>query len=272
MTAPEESTAQDVPSAGIGSDTKKAAVETVELCAGYGDIAVLHDISLRVWPGNIAILLGANGAGKTTLLLAVVGALPLASGRITIGGRPAAKATYRRARSGMAFVGDDRSVFPSLSVAENLRVGSANIDEALALFPELGDRMRVTAGLLSGGEQQMLTLARALARKPSILLVDELSLGLAPMIAQRLLDRIAMAARETGMGVLLVEQHVRQALRYADWGYVLSHGRVVIEGSGIELQARIEKIEESYLGGSPGGATRKADPDAKADSEVGTAT
>jgi branched-chain amino acid transport system ATP-binding protein len=149
----------------------------------------------------------------------------------------------------MGFVTEERSVFMQLSAEENLRVAGVSRDDAVALFPELEPLMGRTAGLLSGGEQQMLTLARAVARNPSLLLVDELSLGLAPVIVKRLLQTVRNVATTRATGILLVEQHVRQALHVADRVYVMQRGRIVMSGSGEEVRGRIDEIEATYLSG-----------------------
>jgi branched-chain amino acid transport system ATP-binding protein len=196
-------------------------------------------------------LLGPNGAGKTTTLLTLAGALPKIAGEVYMDGRPARLPLHRRVRHGLSFVTEERSVFMDLSVEENLRVGRCRTDEALRLFPELKHLLTRRAGLLSGGEQQMLTLGRALARKPRLLLIDELSLGLAPMVVSRLLQAVRAAA-DDGVGVLLVEQHVDQAMRIADHVSVLERGRVVLQGTRSEVADRVHEIEASYLAG--GGA------------------
>ena len=222
-------------------------LEARGLSVGYGDVPVLHDIDLTVGAGKIVVLLGPNGAGKTTLLLSLAGMLPLLAGQVLVEGVATTEPLYRRARAGLGLVTDDRSIFRGLTALENLRVGSVDPDDALDLFPELKPRLGLAAGLLSGGEQQMLTLARALARKPKVLLIDELSLGLAPMIVRRLLAQLSVAAAELGTGVLLVEQHVRKALDAADSGYILNRGRIVLRGTGIDLRSRMSEIESSYL-------------------------
>ena len=236
--------------AGDASARASAPVlEARHLTAGYGEVPVLHDISLRVETGQIVALLGANGAGKTTLLLALAGLLPLLSGDVAADGHVTTAPLYRRARDGLGLVTDDRSIFRGLTAIDNLRVGRAQVDDALELFPELKPRLGVIAGLLSGGEQQMLSLARALARLPKVLLIDELSLGLAPQIVQRLLARLSEAAAHSGTGVLLVEQHIRKALAAADYGYILSRGRITLEGKAMTLRDRMSEIESSYLTG-----------------------
>jgi branched-chain amino acid transport system ATP-binding protein len=217
------------------------------LSAGYGAQPVVHDVDLEVRAGEVVALLGRNGAGKTTTLLALSGELPLLGGEVRLEGKVTRAPLYRRARAGLGFVTEERSVFKTMSAADNLRVGDAEPKAALELFPELEKRLSVSGGLLSGGEQQMLTLARALSRKPRLLLADELSLGLAPLIVKRLLEAVRSAADERGTGVLLVEQHVRKALLYVDRAYVMRRGRIVMSGEASDLRGRIDEIEQTYF-------------------------
>jgi branched-chain amino acid transport system ATP-binding protein len=215
---------------------------------GYqAGVLVVDRLDLVVEPGEVVALLGPNGAGKTTTMLALGGELPLADGHVELLGARTTSPLFRRARRGLAFVTEERSVFMGLTLEENLRVGRCDRDQALDLFPELRPRLNVRAGLLSGGEQQMLTLARALARSPRILLADELSLGLAPKIVTRLMEAVRDAAKNQGTGVLLVEQHVRKVLHYCDRGYVMRRGRIALHGPAEELRQRITEIEDSYL-------------------------
>lgn len=223
------------------------AIEACGLSAGYGPQPVVHDIDLVVHPGEVVALLGPNGAGKTTTLLALSGELPALAGEVRRDGRVTTAPLHQRARDGLMFVTEEKSTFMSLSTRDNLRVAGADVDEALALFPELGKRLDVRAGLLSGGEQQMLSLARALCRHPRVLLADELSMGLAPLVVRRLLQAVRDAADSRGTAILLVEQHVRQALRYADRAYVMRRGRIELSGRAEDLRARITEIEDSYL-------------------------
>lgn len=223
------------------------AVRTVGLAAGYGAQPVVHDVEIEVHPGEVVTLLGPNGAGKTTTLLALAGELPPLAGHVELDGAPTRTPLHRRARNGLTFVTEEKSVFMGLSTRDNLRVGGVRVQDALALFPELERRLDVRGGLLSGGEQQMLTLARALARRPRLLLADELSMGLAPLIVQRLLEAVRAAADEQGTAVLLVEQHVRKALRYADRVYVMRRGRIELSGTAAEMATRIDEIEDQYL-------------------------
>jgi branched-chain amino acid transport system ATP-binding protein len=223
------------------------AIEAAGLSAGYGPQPVIHDIDLAVHPGEVVALLGANGAGKTTTLLALAGELPLLGGEVRLDGRPTRAPLHRRARQGLTFVTEEKSVFMGLSTRDNLRVAQVDVDDALTLFPELERRIGVRGGLLSGGEQQMLSLARALSRHPQVLLADELSMGLAPLVVKRLLDAVREAADTRGTAVLLVEQHVRKALQYADRAYVMRRGRIELSGSAAELRTRITEIEDQYL-------------------------
>jgi branched-chain amino acid transport system ATP-binding protein len=224
-------------------------LECRALAAGYGAVAVVRDVDLHVEPGEVVALIGPNGAGKTTTLLTLAGELPAIAGEVVFRGALTKAPLFRRARGGMGFVTEERSVFMALTAEENLRVAGVSRDDAIDLFPELEPLMGRTAGLLSGGEQQMLTLARAVARAPRLLLVDELSLGLAPVVVKRLLQTVRRVASEQSTGILLVEQHVRQALHIADRVYVMQRGRIVISGTGEEVHGRIDEVEATYLSG-----------------------
>jgi branched-chain amino acid transport system ATP-binding protein len=223
-------------------------LECTGLSAGYGQVPVLTDVNLRVGAGEVVALVGANGAGKTTTLLALAGEVPVTAGQVRFDGGAWTGALHQRARQGLRLITEDRAVFMSLSVADNLRLAHKSVDGPLAIFPELRPLLRRRVGQLSGGEQQILTLARALAGHTRLLLADELSLGLAPIIVGRLL-RAVRAAADRGMGVLLVEQQIRNALAVADRAYVLRRGRVALEGPAAELRGRIGEIEASYLAG-----------------------
>jgi branched-chain amino acid transport system ATP-binding protein len=220
------------------------------LNAGYGGVAVLHDVDLQVGEGELVALVGPNGAGKSTLLLACSGLVRASAGSVRLDGAElAGMPAHRVARSGLVQVPEDRSLFPGLTVEEHLRVVTSSPDiDVYALFPPLRPLRHRRAGLLSGGEQQMLCLARALYCRPRILLVDEMSLGLAPTIVDRLFSALAELAAQRGIGVLVIEQHVHLALRNVSRGYVLSGGRVVAQGSAAELERRWSEIEASYLG------------------------
>jgi branched-chain amino acid transport system ATP-binding protein len=243
MTEPgtaDQLTAERPPAAGV--------LRAVSVSAGYASIAAIRDIDVEVRPGEIVALLGANGAGKTTTLLALVGGCTVFSGDVLwngerVNGRP----LHWRARSGIGFVSEERSVFTGLSVRDNLKLGAGTIEDALSYCPELEPLLRRRAGLLSGGEQQMLTLSIALAAKPKILLVDELSLGLAPQITARLLGLLRTAVDTQGLGVLLVEQQARRALAAVNRAYVLRRGEVVLEGTAEELGRRHADLEALYL-------------------------
>jgi ABC-type branched-subunit amino acid transport system ATPase component len=220
------------------------------LCVGYGPIPVVRDLDIEVRSGEVVALLGPNGAGKTTALLGLAGALRSSAGEVRWNGVPTSAPLHRRCRAGLGVVLDDRSVVMGLTVRENLRVGRCDPALALAWFPELEEHLDRTVGLLSGGQQQMLTLGRALARKPSALLVDELSMGLAPQAVVRLLAAVRAAADE-GLAVLLVEQHVRTALDVADRVYLMRHGRVEWVGTAGQARADRARVEATYLGHPP---------------------
>ncbi len=227
--------------------TTTAVLEARGVAAGYGPQPVIHDIDIVVQPGEVVGLLGANGAGKTTMLLALAGELPLLAGEVLLDGTVTTAPLHRRAKRGLTFVTEEKSVFMGLTARDNLRVADVDVDVALDLFPELERLLAVRAGLLSGGEQQMLTLARALSRKPRVLLADELSMGLAPLIVKRLLEAVVRIAKDQGTAVLLVEQHVRNALEYCDRAYVMHRGRIELSGSSGELMGRLDEIEDRYL-------------------------
>lgn len=222
-------------------------LRAANLSAGYGSLAAVRDLDLEVGRGEVVALLGANGAGKTTTLLTLAGELAPLAGEVRFGGRLARSSLFRRARDGVGLITEEKTVFMNLTVTENLRLGRGDPEAALELFPELRDHVARRAGLLSGGQQQMLALARVLAGRPTLLLADELSLGLAPILVRRLLTAVRAAADEQGVGVLLVEQHVRRALDVADRGYVLQRGRMVLSAPAADLRGRMAEIEASYL-------------------------
>jgi len=223
------------------------------LTAGYDQAAVIRGVDLTVAAGEVVALLGANGAGKTTILRAVSGLVKPMAGRIVFDGADLARASpSSRARLGIAHVPEGRGLFFGLTVAEHFRVGprgeQLDVASVYEYFPKLLELQGRRAGLLSGGEQQMLAVARALARSPRLMLLDELSLGLAPVIVESLLPVVRRFAEERDCAVVLVEQHVHLALEVADRGYVLSHGQIVADGDAGRMRADRGLLVASYLG------------------------
>jgi len=250
-----------------------AALEIKGLDVVYGGaITAIRGLSIAVPDGGFVALLGGNGAGKTTTLKAISGLLPFENGRIVagritffgeeIGGVP----SHKLARRGLLHVREGRHVFPAMTVEENLLAAtfalagrarqskSSGFDEIYAYFPQLVQRRRLQAGLLSGGEQQMLAIGRALVGEPRLLLVDEASLGLAPFLAKEIFESLGRINRERRLSILVVEQNVNLALRQASYGYILENGRIAMEGTSAELADR-ERLTRRYLGsGAPVGA------------------
>ena len=221
------------------------------LTAERASFPMVREVSLTVPLGAVTVVLGANGAGKTTMLEAISGVIPITHGTITLGGVDLTEATRRfRSLTGLAHVEQGRQVFNELTTEENLEVarrGDWSTDEAFVLFPELEQRRNVRAGLLSGGEQQMLVAARALASQPKVVMVDEMSLGLAPRVAKRLIASMRTLA-DRGLGVLLVEQYAALALATGDHAYVITQGAVVYDGPCQPLVDHPEVLHRAYLG------------------------
>jgi branched-chain amino acid transport system ATP-binding protein len=223
------------------------------LVAGYQGIAVVRDLDLSVARGEVLAVLGPNGAGKTTLLLTLAGFLPPIDGTIEVDERSIKGGSPRRMnRAGVVLVPDSRALFTSLTTLENLRLAArpnaTTVDESLDLFPALQRRADLRAGMLSGGEQQMLAMARALVQGPRALLIDEMSMGLAPVIVETLMPLVRDVATQSGAAVILVEQHVRLALEIADSALVLVHGEVALRGTAAEVLASGDRLEAAYLG------------------------
>jgi branched-chain amino acid transport system ATP-binding protein len=222
---------------------------------GYNKLVVARGINLSVEPGQVTAILGPNGAGKTTLLLTLAGFLPPLGGVLEVAGQPVKRTSAQKMNSlGVVLVPDNRSLFTQLNPIENLRLGarkgSTTVAEVMDLFPSLSQRTRVKAGMLSGGEQQMLAVARSLVQGPKVLLIDEMSMGLAPVIVEQLVPIVRRVADDTGAAVILVEQHVRLALEVADRALVLVHGNLVLDDSAAALRANPTALEDAYLGRS----------------------
>ena len=228
------------------------------LSVAYNGITAVHDVSLRIEPGQIVTVIGPNGAGKTTLLNAIMGVHP-GQGSITLGSTNLGRLSVEaRVRAGLSLVPEKRELFGSLTVEDNLRLGAfrfrhqgrpastRGLDEIFALFPRLHERRIQHAGTLSGGERQMLAMGRALMARPDVLMLDEPSLGLAPLIVRDIF-RIVTELRARGAAILLVEQNARAALDVADHAYVLEMGRITLEGTGVSLAAD-PRITQAYLG------------------------
>jgi branched-chain amino acid transport system ATP-binding protein len=247
-------------SGGREDATEPALLEVDALSVAYGAVEVLWDVSLAVRSGEIVALIGANGAGKTTLLRAISGAIPSRGGRIRLRGHDLTGAPPdARVRHGIAHVPEGRQLFAGMTVRENVRMGAyaradrrvratleSDLARVFALFPVLAERRDQLAGTLSGGEQQMCAIARGLMTRPALLLIDELSLGLAPVVVDRLIEALR-AVHEAGTTLLLVEQDVLTALDLASRGYVTANGRVVLEGASGELRDT-DLVREAYLG------------------------
>lgn len=233
-------------------------LEINNLSAGYTEVAVLNDVSVEVDAGQFVSIVGPNGAGKSTLFKTISGTVDAMGGSIRFDGEDLLKVEpSRRAHHGIAHVPEGRQVFPSLSVLENLEMGAItkagaarwkeNLEQIYNWFPVLKERASQPAGTLSGGEQQMVAIGRGLASAPKLLMLDEPSMGLAPAIADFIFDKLMEIRRDAGLTILLVEQRVAEALQFADHGYVLETGRVVLEGNNETLQAD-DRVRQAYLG------------------------
>lgn len=231
-------------------------LEVNQLTSGHGDVPAVHDVSLRVDAGEMVALLGANGAGKTTILHTVAGLLPTMSGQVLLDGTTISGiASHKISRLGLSLLPQDRGIFFQLTVAENLRLhqrsdANVSVEDIVGYFPALGTLMSRKAGLLSGGEQQMLALGCRIIAGPRMLLIDEMSLGLAPIVFKRMLPVLNQISCDKQIGVLLVEQHVHLALKASSRAYVLNHGRITFDGSAADLAAQPEFLASSYLGQS----------------------
>lgn len=230
-----------------------ALFECEGLTVGYGTISVARGIDLSIGPREVMAVLGPNGAGKTSTILTLAGLLPPLAGTIRLKGEVIKGGSARRLnRAGVVLVPDSRALFTGMTTRENLEIAhrphGMSIDEIFDTFPALASRAKVRAGMLSGGEQQMLALARALVQGPSVLIVDEMSMGLAPIIVEQLMVKLREVANHTDAAVILVEQHVHLALEIADQAVVLVHGEVTLRGPADELRADPSRLEAAYLG------------------------
>jgi len=254
------------------ANAQENILEVVDLCVAYGKVEALHHATLTVGAGKIVTVIGPNGAGKTTMLGAIMGLLPKTRGDIRFLGEPQPEIEVERMVSkGMSLVPESRALFGSMTVADNLLMGAfmrhrlghrdhaATMEEVFHIFPRLQERREQQAGTLSGGERQMLAVGRALMAKPKLLLLDEPSLGLAPLIVKEIFHVIARL-KQAGVAILLIEQNARAALQVADYGYVLETGEIALEGPADQL-ADDPKVIESYLG--LGGAARAASSSAE---------
>jgi len=224
---------------------------------GYGEVQILWGVSVEVFPGRLTTILGANGAGKTTLLRAIAGLLPLRNGKIIFKGEDVTGlSTHALASKGLVMIPEGRMIFPEMTVLENLEMGAfscraraelkTNMERVLTLFPTLKERLYQKAGTMSGGEQQMLAIGRGLMAKPELLILDEPSLGLAPLLVIEIF-KIIQKLREEGVTMLLVEQNAHLALSVSDYAYVLAEGKVIMEGPAEQLE-KSEEIKQAYLG------------------------
>jgi branched-chain amino acid transport system ATP-binding protein len=234
-----------------------AVLEIENLKSGYGEVQVLWGISLQVHEGKMTTIVGANGAGKTTALRSTMGSLRPWGGRVLLNGKDVTRlSSHAKANRGLVLVPEGRQLFPDMSVEENLEMGAyarrarkrrkENLDRVYEMFPRLKERRKQKSSTLSGGEQQMLAMGRGLMQQPTVLMIDELSLGLAPVLAQQLFLTLKKL-REQGLTIVLVEQNVHLALALSDYTYVLAEGRVSIEGNSQEV-AKMDEVRRAYLG------------------------
>jgi len=234
-----------------------ALLQVEELKSGYGEVQVLWGISIEVQPGKLTTIVGANGAGKTTTLRSIVGSLRPWGGCVLLDGKDVTKlSSHAKANRGLVLVPEGRQLFPDMSVEENLEMGAyakrarkgkkENLDRVYEMFPRLKERRKQKSSTLSGGEQQMLAMGRGLMQEPEVLMIDELSLGLAPVLAQQLFLTLKKL-RQQGMTIVLVEQNVHLALALSDYTYVLSEGRVHISGDSRDV-ANMDEVRRAYLG------------------------
>ena len=229
------------------------------LTTGHNGVAVVHDVNLMVERGEVVALLGANGAGKTTLLHTIAGLLPTINGTVFFNDQPVTGlSTHQIVRQGLSLLPENRGIFYQLTVAENLRLykrqgGAVKVEEVFEYFPALKPLVERKAGLLSGGEQQMLSLGCRFIADPKLMLIDEMSLGLAPIIFQRMLPVLTQFAADRGVGVLLVEQHVHLALKSSSRAYVLNRGELTFSGTANALQNQRQFLESNYMGSTKQG-------------------
>ena len=228
-------------------------LEARRLVGGYGKIVAVREIDLDLQAGEVTAVLGPNGAGKTTLMMTLAGLLPRISGDVLLDGQPLPSGKPNVANlAGVVLVPDNRALFTTLTVRENIEIARLTgqehrVDEVIDLFPRLHDRLNLKAGALCGGEQQMLAMARGIVQNPKVFLIDEMSMGLAPIIVERLLPVVRHIA-DSGAAVVLVEQHISLALEVADQAVVLVHGDVALRGSAAELRTDPSRLERAYLG------------------------
>ena len=244
-----------------GTGERNVLLEVKDLHVSYGAIRALSGVSLKVYEGEIVSVIGSNGAGKSTLMNAVMGMVPYSSGKVLLEGSPLSKKSYEVVCAGVSISPEGRKVFAPLTVYENLMMGAfpqnnrasiaVDLRKVYDLFPRLEERHGQYAGTLSGGEQQMLAIARAMMSKPRILLLDEPSLGLAPIVIREIFKELKVINKELGMTILIVEQNARQALLLSNRAYVLQTGKMIKEGTSADLLHDPE-IEAAYLGGKKG--------------------